>query len=472
MAASLAAAVLATNSVWSSRALPYLKSNDSKFQVTDEQGGWIISIYNFWDIIGAFINILFIDRIGRKFSLFFGAIPALIFWIMIINAQNYIHLLIARLISAFCQGLTYNTLVIYLAEIAEKEIRGTLVSIMRSIQFLFHFILTAIATFSSYEVLNLSCIAVPILFFMIFPFMPESPYFFLLQGRDEDAMKCLMKLRGVRNSKNLELDIREMKLDIEEKEKFKKSALHELVFKSYNRKCLLIAVCMKLTQTMAGHSAILNYTQNIFSQSGSSLPPKISVLILSGIRLIPIFGSSGIMDRISKRIIFLICGVLTGVGLFTVGLYFFFKFYIKVDVSSITWLPLAALILYEIMYYSGIAVVPYILQGELYGMNVKGAAVAFSMIIGSLFSFTSNVLYNVISSTAGTYMAFWFYALVAIAGSVLTFWLTPESNGKTLEEIQAMQNPGMQRKLELERENFSDCKVSQITALFNSNEIK
>ena len=432
-----------------------MKSNDSNFPVTDTQGGWIISIYHFGDIIGALLNIFFVDVIGRKLSLLISGIPAVIAWILIISAENYKYVFFAKLIAGIGQGITYNTLVIYLAEIAEKDIRGTLVSLMRTIQALFFFVLIAVGTFFSYEVLNVSALTVPILFLIIFSRMPESPYFFLLKGRDEEAMKCLMKLRGVTDYKKLKINIREMKLDIEEKGKFKNNGLKELIMKSCNRKGLVITMCLKLTQVMAGHSAILNYTQEIFSLSGSSLPPKISVLILAGINLVSTFGASGIMDCISKRITFLVSGILAAVFLASVGLFFFLKFHVKADVSSITWLPLAALILFEIVYYVGIAVIPYVLQGELFPMNTKGAAVAFSMILGSIFSFLSNTGYSFISRTAGVYIAFWFYAIVAVVGSVLTFWITPESNGKTLEEIHAMQNPEMKIKLELERKSRS-----------------
>ncbi|XP_043474721.1 facilitated trehalose transporter Tret1-like [Leptopilina heterotoma] len=449
--ASLSVAVLSANIVWNSPGIPHLKSNASDFPVTDTQGGWIISIYHFSDIIGSLLNILLIDRIGRKFSLLLTGIPALIAWILIINAKNYIYVLIAKFIAGIGQGFTYNTVVIYLAEIAEKDIRGSLVAIMRTIQALFHFGLTAVGTFFPYQILNYTCIFIPILFLSTFSFMPESPYFFLLQGRDDDALKSLMRLRGHSNSLVLKKVVREMKLDIEEKERYKTNSVRELFLRNYNRKCMFIVICMKLTQVMAGHSAILNYTQEIFYHSGSSIPPKISVLILSGIVLVSTLAAGVIMDRISKRITFLVSGILSGVFLGAVGIFFFLKFSAKVDVTSITWLPLSSLILYAIVYYLGIAIIPYILQGELFAMNVKGAAVAFGMIIGSCFSFTSNTGYNYISIHAGVYIAFWFYSIVAIIGSVLTFRITPESNRKTLEEIHAMENPEMKRKLELER---------------------
>ena len=456
MAGSLAAAITGINYSWSSSALPYLKSKDSKFLVTETQGGWIVSIYSIGDIIGALLNPFLIDRIGRKFSLLLSGVLAVIDWLLIIFAENHVHLLLARFISGVGQAFTLNTLVIYIAEIAEKDIRGTLASIVKVMQSISYFTFTAIGLFLPYEILNLSSFTVPIIFLLTFSFMPESPYYFLLCGKDEDAMKCLMKLRGIYTPETLIPVIREMKLDLNEKDKIKKNALHELVSKSYNRKGLLIILCMKMTQLMTGIGAIANYKQEIFSHSGSKLSPKVSVLIIAGIGFISSFGSTLLVDRISKRVIFLISGTLIGILMGAVGLFFFLKLHVKTDVSSITWIPLAAFISLHIIYSLGLSIIPFILLGELFGMNVKGSAVGCSMIIGGFFAFTTTEGYNVVNNIAGIYTVFWIFAIFSIIGSSLTYWITPESNGKTLEEIQAMQNPEMNRKLELERKNRSE----------------
>lgn len=117
-------AAAGVSNAWTSPALPYLKSNYSTFPVNDEQGAWIISIYNLSDIIGSILVILLIDRIGRKISLLLSGLPFLLSWLFTIYATNYQHLLVARFIGGIGQGCSYATIVIYLSEIADKSIRG------------------------------------------------------------------------------------------------------------------------------------------------------------------------------------------------------------------------------------------------------------------------------------------------------------------------------------------------------------
>lgn len=284
--------------------------------------------------------------------------------------------------------------------------------------------------------------------------MPESPYYFLLKNRDQDALKCLMKLRSLTDQQSLISIIREMKLDIENEKIYKINALEELFSKKYNQKGLFIVVCMKVTQLMTGQSAIINYTEEIFTISGSSFEPKISVLILAGVRVIASFIVGGMMERVSKGMNFFISGILASIFLAVVGLFFFLKLETIVDLTSIVWLPLVALILFELVYYMGMNVVPYAIQGEIFPINVRGIAVSGGMMFGSICSFVTTIGYYEIANAAGIYTAFWFFAFIAFLGSIISFLIIPATNGKTLEEIQAMRNPTMKIKLDLQRCNI------------------
>lgn len=317
------------------------------------------------------------------------------------------------------------------------------------------FLLTAVGSFCSYETLTLSCASVPLLFLIIFTFMPESPYYYLLKNREEDAIKCLMIFRNSSNRQTLIPIIREMKLDIENDKIMKKNALSELFLKKHNQKGLLIIACLKVTQLLTGQSAIINYTEEIFTISGSSFEPKISVLILSGVRVIASIIVGGMMERVSKRLNFSICGIFASIFLAIVGLFFFLKLQMITDTSSITWVPLVALILFELVYYMGLNVVPYAILGEIFPINVRSIAVSGGLMFGSVCSLVTTIGYYEITNAAGVYTTFWFFAFIAICGSIISFLIIPSTNGKTMEEIQAMRNPEMRIKLDLERRNRS-----------------
>jgi len=53
----------------------------------------------------------------------------------------------------------------------------------------------AIGPFVSYTVFWIVCAILPVLFFLCFMLMPESPYFLLAQGRRAEAITSLAKLR-------------------------------------------------------------------------------------------------------------------------------------------------------------------------------------------------------------------------------------------------------------------------------------
>lgn len=84
---------------------------------------------------------------------------------------------------------------LYIAEIAETDIRGRL-SIFSLLSAEIGAILSLTLGSVSYQLVALVGAALPVLFFTLFFFMPESPYYYLSKGRPEDAKKTLLRLRN------------------------------------------------------------------------------------------------------------------------------------------------------------------------------------------------------------------------------------------------------------------------------------
>lgn len=434
---------------WSSPAIPYLTERTSPFLLTEEQGAWVVSIYYIGDLIGALLNPFFIDRIGRKNTLIFFAFPGLIGWGMVIFANGYLQLFAARFISGIGQGSTYNSLVIYLAEISEKKIRGILVNLIPASNFLGLFLCTSVAAFSSYEFLNYFTASLLIIFLVTYPLLTETPYYYLLRGRHEDAIQSLMKLRGIKDRKKLDFEIREMTLTIEDKQS--RTSLRELVSKKHNRRNLMIMFCIKFTQMMTGIGPISAYAQEIFSYSDLSIDAAVQVMIFNGISLFASLTTNAVIERFKRRTLFLFTALLSSFCLASVGLVFFMSLYLKTDVSSIKWIPLAALIIFQVAHVVGIGTVPYIIQGEIFPVNVKGAAVSSGMVMGSILIFSTSAGYKFLSIAAGVYTTFWVFAVSCFILSIFSFSIMPETKGMTLEDILASQDSEIKRKLDIVR---------------------
>lgn len=85
---------------------------------------------------------------------------------------------------------------IYLAEISDKDLRGTLSVATR---FMFNFgnlIMISVGPFLSYDVLNWTILTLPFIFFTACLWVPESPYYYLKEGKVENARKSLSQLKN------------------------------------------------------------------------------------------------------------------------------------------------------------------------------------------------------------------------------------------------------------------------------------
>ena len=417
--------------------------------MTANDGSWIVALYYAGDFVGSLLNFPLIDRIGRKYTLLAFTLPELIGWILIIYAKNPIYFYIARFLGGIGEGGIYSTLIIYLSEIADKNIRGILVNIMVIANYIGVFVFTAIAAYWSFEILNFVSLFVTILSLLIFIILPETPHYYLMKGRDVDAMKCLKKLRGKATPEILISDMETMKLAIAEDQKASTAGFWKVVTRKSNRKGLWIILVLEGTEHLSGRYATVSFAHDIFSLSPLPLEPGIQVMIRNGMQFIACVAATGIIDRFNRKTLFLSTAILDGICLAIVAFFFFLQKYLLVDVTSVAWVPLVALTCYDVIGSFGVSPLPYIIIGELFPISIKGPMVASGMIIGPGFSFITSFLYTPVTNSCGIYTTFFLYSILIITGAVIIYWIMPETRGRTLEEIQAIQNPLLKSKIEM-----------------------
>ncbi|XP_043481621.1 facilitated trehalose transporter Tret1-like isoform X1 [Leptopilina heterotoma] len=424
---------------WTSPALPYLTSPESKIPVLQHQGSWVASLFNVGAIFGYIVYPLFIDRVGRKYSLLILFIPQLLSFILIYVAKSVELLYISRLIGGlgYCAGEIVGY--IYIAEIAEKKIRGSLI-ILEAISYnVGSLIVVTIGAFFSYNKMNLISISLPLLFILIFPFLPESPYFRLKQNRKEEATKILSKLRGLKDPTALEPEINRIKEAIIEGEISKKYAMRKLFENKRHRKALFIVALVKASTAFSGYLAVSSYSQIILGFSGFSLDPKFGTIVLTLIPILFIIPTTPLVDYLGRRWLTLLSALICAVSLFFVGLFFFFKFYLNfADLTVISWVPLVALVIYKISLMGGIYSTSNVLASELFPVEVKSSAFAFISVSREILLFLVNLGFDWSIHSFGIYSVFWMYAVSCLALSLFAFIIMPETKGKNLEEIQVL----------------------------------
>ncbi|XP_047539578.1 solute carrier family 2, facilitated glucose transporter member 8-like [Vanessa atalanta] len=126
----------------------------------------------------------------------------------------------------------------------------------------------------------------------------------------------------------------------------------------------------------------------------------------------------------------------SGILALLLGVYFYLDDYS--GLNQVNWLPLALLIIFFIGYDAGIGIVPNVLIGEMFTMNVRSKGSAVALAVSWLSGFLVTVAYGAIVEHVGSYAAFWFFSSTGLISCLFTIFCIPETKGKSLLEVQDM----------------------------------
>jgi len=420
---------------WTSPTLLELQSPNSTLPVTPEEGSWIGSLVAVGAIAGALPAGYFADRFGRKPIVLALSAPFLLSWIMITLANAVEILYVARLIAGFATGAFTVVAPMFIGEIAESSVRGALGSyfqLMLTVGILYTYVVGAIA---DYVWLGILSGIIPVVFFIAFLRVPESPTYLMKKHRNEDAKKALQYYRG--SSYNIWKEMQDLDRDISESTQTKVS-IRDLISSKGTRRALIIALGVMIFQQLSGINAVIFYSGDIFKAAGSTLDPKVATIIVGVVQVVVTYISSTVVDRVGRKVLLLLSASIMGLCLAILGLYFCLKK--GDDVSSIGWLPLLCVTVYIVMFSLGFGPLPWLMMGEVFAPNVKGAASSIAVCTNWTLTFVVTFSFGKLVDGLGEDWTFWLFAIICGIATMFIYFLVPETKGKTLSEIQRILN--------------------------------
>ncbi|XP_017878262.1 facilitated trehalose transporter Tret1-like [Ceratina calcarata] len=402
--------------------------------VSEEEFSWIGSISTLG--AGAIcipIGIL-ADFIGRKTSMLLMVVFFSVGWLLIIFADSVAMFCIGRFITGLSSGAFCVAAPMYAAEIAEKEIRGTLgafFQLLLTVGILLSYIL---GNYVDIRELSIISAVVPLIFFAIFVFMPESPIYYLKKGDEDSARKSLIRLRGAHYDADGELQAHKNAME----EDSKNMAPFWTVAKSRATiKAFIIAYGLMLFQQLSGVNAVIFYTSSIFGKAGSSLSSGSSTMIVGAMQVVAAFVSSLVVDRAGRKILLLVSIIFMCLSSCTLGVYFYLDDHAeRATVDSITWLPLVSVCVFIIMFNMGFGPVPWTMVGELFAPEVKSVVAGSACLFNWLLAFIVTKFFSNLSTGMGLGPTFWLFSGICLIGCAFVGILVPETKGKSLEQIQ------------------------------------
>ena len=420
-----------------------------QFRLDALQQGWYVGCALVGSIIGVLFAGILSDKFGRKFTMILSAILFSTSAIGCAVSVDFNQLVVYRIIGGVGIGVVSIISPLYISELAAAQYRGRLVSLYQlavTIGFLGAYLV-------NYQLLGYSTsnpdivtgwwslifvtevwrgmlgmeILPALLFFIIIFFIPESPRWLILKGREEKATNILERIYT--SSKDALFQLAETKsvLSSESKSEWK------LLLQPGIRKAVIIGVCIAMLGQFMGVNAVLYYGPSIFENAGLSGGDSLFYQVLVGlVNTLTTVLALVIIDKIGRKKL-----VYYGVSGMVISLILIATYFIYGESWGISSIFLLVFFLFYVFCCAvSICAVVFVLLSEMYPTRVRGFAMSiagFALWIGTYLigQLTPWMLQNL--TPAGTFILF---AIMCVPYMLIVWKLVPETTGKSLEEIE------------------------------------
>ncbi|XP_028146986.1 facilitated trehalose transporter Tret1 isoform X2 [Diabrotica virgifera virgifera] len=373
--------------------------------------------------------------IGRKTLLNLSTIPYITSFVLKAVCTNIWLLYLARFLAGAGDAIVFAALPVYIGEIATPKIRGIWGNSFIIAVFLGQCGMNIIGSYCNVQVTSYIGLAIPVIFLIIFSFMPESPYYLIMRNRQEEAKSSL---RWLRCKEDVESEFENMKSSVEKQES---GSWGDLLRIKANRKALTAGVFLRISQLLTGVYVFAAYTQFIFAKAGGNISPQMSAIIYTGVTVIMYSCAAYLSNKMGRRQAYMISIFLAGLVVLSEATYFYLDtVHPEINLESYKWYPLVGMILFVVVSSFGVGIIPTLMLGELFATSIKPKGISvLTCTFAASIMITNNIFYYLNSAT-GLYGPFYLFGFCNIVFTFIAYFVVPETKGKTLDEIQQFLN--------------------------------
>ena len=435
----------------------------SDFQYTDFIHGLTCSSALIGCVIGALISGWLANRLGRKHTLFVAGIlffvsalgsahPEFPFQqhsnatLTVLNSFNYY-----RIIGGMGVGLASAICPMYIGEIAPAGKRGQLVSwnqfaiiFGQLVVYFVNFLILGshenpviesigkgisqvmpesdpwtIAVCWRYMFASEAIIAA--IFTILICFVPESPRYLVMSGKDDKALSVLSKINGMEQAKVILDDIRST-IKVRTEKLF-----------TYGWLVVFIGIMLSVFQQVVGINAVLYYAPRIFGDMGMT-NPMFNTVMMGVVNILFTLVAIFTVERWGRKPLLISGSIGMAIGAFGVAFTF--------GVDGMQLITMISILLYSASFMFSWGPICWVLISEIFPNTIRGAATAIAVAAQWIFNFvvssTFVPMFNM-HLTAGDNFGHWFtyglYGVMCIVAAIFVWRLVPETKGKSLEDM-------------------------------------
>ena len=404
-------------------------------------------------------------RYGRKRTLLAIALPFSLCWLLTVFASCVAMMYVTAFGCGFCSAVVLLVSHVYISEIASPEIRGGLCAVAKMTSQIGLLVSFSLGAYLDWRRLAMVATAAPVALFIAAFYVPETPSWLSLGGRDDQAGASLQWLRGEQTDVRAEWNTIQANV---RRQQVGPRTLRGTEAPLWRQKRLVrpvLTTCgLMLFQRMSGAHAFSFYAVPIFRAAFSGMNPHGAAVVVAFVQLLASITSGLLVDTVGRLPLLITSNVLMTLALAAFGTFIYVQGgtldalgnatgaaattaadqlltmagrQVMDDSHNSDWIPLVCVLIFTVAFSIGVGPIAWLLISELYPLEFRGVGGAITTSFSYACAFVSVKTFVDFESSFGLHGAFWIYAVVSLFGLAFVLVFVPETRGRGLDEMES-----------------------------------
>ncbi|CAM8935375.1 hypothetical protein QQ045_013276 [Rhodiola kirilowii] len=440
-----------------SGAMLYIKKD---LHFSDVQMEILAGIINIYSLLGSFMAGRISDRIGRRYTIVLAGAIFFAGALLMGFATNYAFLMSGRFVAGLGVGFALMIAPVYTAEVSPASTRGFLTSFPEVfinvgvlLGYVSNYAFSKLPLYLGWRMM-LGIGAVPSVFLALGVLaMPESPRWLIMQGRLADAKRVLERTSDSKEEASIRLS------EIKSAAGIPETCTDDLVQVSHSssngegvwrellisptptvRHIIIAGIGIHFFQQISGIDAVVLYSPRIFEKAGiTSFDQQLLATVAVGFsKTMFVLVATFMVDRYGRRPL-----LLTSVAGMIISLFTLATCLTIIDQSTqkVSWaiiLCIITVVSFVGSFSIGLGPIAWVYSSEIFPLRLRAQGASMGVAANRLLSGVISMSFLSLSKAVTIGGTFYLFAGIATVSWVFFYTLLPETQGKTLEEIQAL----------------------------------